>query len=286
LQDFSKRLTIKFFPVRPLLEINGLYIVLFLPISIVRNASENDSRVPGKESQVSQRPTRFILAAVLAAICLFGTKVMANTISTLYNTGAGVTSGNVDPHYTLASSPSGSGYNGTVYTLPQGTWPLGSAWSGDDSTSSWDVPSVPSTVGKQYLWSNAVGNYTYQTTFSMAGFNPGSADISGQFESDNALLDIYLNGHALYSSTTGEGAMKSWTTFSLLDPYLIAGTNTLQFVVNNASDGPANWGNPTGLRVQFTTRSATPDPVPEPGTLVLCILGLAGLAGYRAKKPA
>ncbi len=236
-----------------------------------------------KERKVGQRRTKFILAAVLGAICLLGTHALANTIATLHNTGAGVTSGNVDQYYTLVSSPSGSGYTATVYTLPQGTWPLGSAWSGDDSTSSWDVPNLPSTAGTGTYWSSAVGNYSYQTTFSLAGLNASSADIVGQFESDNALMGIYLNGNTIYSSTKGEGAMNSWTSFTLPDAYLSAGNNTLEFVVNNAYLNSSNNGNPTGLRVEYTTANA--DPVPEPATLVLFVFGLAGLAGYKVRNP-
>ncbi|MGC9196776.1 MAG: PEP-CTERM sorting domain-containing protein [Syntrophobacteraceae bacterium] len=108
--------------------------------------------------------------------------------------------------------------------------------------------------------------------------------IAGRFESDNALLDIYINGNPV--TFAGEGAMGNWTTFTILDKYLLTGTNTLQFVVNNASEGTGNPGNPTNLRVEYTKANAKADPVPEPGTLVLFIFGLAGLAGYKWKNQA
>src|SRR5439155_14931059 len=41
--------------------------------------------------------------------------------------------------------------------------------------------------------SNAVGTYTYRTTFDLTGLNPATAILTGQFASDNGAI-IKLNG--------------------------------------------------------------------------------------------
>jgi hypothetical protein len=110
--------------------------------------------------------------------------------------------------------------------------------------------------------------------FSLAGFNAASAMFTGRFAVDNSVTAILLNGNSLGASG---GGFSSWTDFSANSGFN-AGLNTLTFVVRNSAQAS---GNPTGLRVEFTSSDAS--VVPEPATWALMILGF-GMVGVAARR--
>jgi hypothetical protein len=124
------------------------------------------------------------------------------------------------------------------------------------------------------------GDYVYSTTFTLpSNAQLSSAIITGDWTSDNAGLDILING--VSTGQTNTGAFGMFFPFSISSGF-VYGTNTLDFVINNA-DAVAG---PTGLRVANLSGSFS--LVPEPSTGSLATLGLLslGFVGWRRRRRA
>lgn len=220
--------------------------------------------------------------SIACLLSLWAAQAQATSITSIYNTGvdashAVLTNGTVgDPHYTLAVVPSGTtairiGTSASGFPIPP--------WVGDNTSSRWIGPNNTSQM------IGPVGTYRYETTFSLTGFNPSTASVTGNWSADNAGLNILINGTPLGLNTgPGNGAFTSFHSFTVNSGF-VGGLNTLDFVVNNANGRPG--GNPTGLRVEMNG-TATATAVPEPDSLLLILLGtgLLGLAAWRLKKSA
>jgi hypothetical protein len=198
--------------------------------------------------------------------------VQADPIPTLFNTGVdasgfGLPDSTIgDPHYSLVSVPGGT--TDIRVRTAAGGWPIppyftggtSSAWIGPNNDSSLDGP---------------VGSYDYQTTFSLAGFNPSTAAISGGWSTDNNGLSILLNGVDTGNGGTSFAQFASgFAPFSITSGFAI-GLNTLDFIVSNG-------GGPTALRVEMTGTAAI-SAVPEPETYAMLLAGL-GLLGFAARR--
>lgn len=178
------------------------------------------------------------------------------TFPGLFNTGVDNTgvpqADNVpDLHYTFATPPP-TGTVPVVATAANG-FPI-PPWLGDNFSSAWITP-APDTTGN-------LGNYTYRTTFTVpAGVDPNKAFLTGRWTSDNAGVDILINGQSTGITNTGN--------FAAFDPQWViksglkTGANTIDFVVNEAS-GAAGAGGYTGLRVEMTGRYAPANHVTIP----------------------
>ncbi len=137
----------------------------------------------------------------------------------------------IDPHYQIIINPDSESPDAIV--LDSVSSPVGGAWIDNSAFSKWIGP-----VGD----SNAAeGTYTYRLTFRLDGFDPASSRVTGRWASDDAGLDIVVNGVSTGLTSNG---FASYAPFNI-DAGLVAGTNTIDFVVNNAAPTP----NPTGLRV-------------------------------------
>ena len=217
-----------------------------------------------------------LLAVAFVALCV-GT-APADDISTLYNTGvdnAGtpLPEDAPDSHWSLVAP--GAQVGSPLVQTAAGGFPV-PPWLGDSADSAWITTLNPTALGP----TNVTREYHYQTTFSLAGFDPTTAAISGQASQDNTLLDVLINGS---SAGISESAVSfgGWSPFSFdaADIALLnGGDNTLTFIVQSATlDGGDDY---TSVRVEFLEKSAR--LVPEPSSLSL--LGLGGLALLRRRK--
>lgn len=183
--------------------------------------------------------------------------LFAVPIAGLFNTGVD-NSGNAwgsagvpDIHYSVIASPSGAF---TPVTVDDTTFPI-PPWVANNSLSRWIGPAATFADGP-------VGSYTYRTTFTLpTNAILSSASISGLWGTDDLGLDILINAN---STSQTSGGFTSLTPFSVTSGF-VTGLNTLDFVFQNA-------GGPTGLRVDDIR--GTVQLVPEPTSLVLCLIGL------------
>ncbi len=153
-------------------------------------------------------------------------------------------SGEVDPHYTLIESADPEFSGPDAVTLDAG-FPVG-PWieEGEDSAfpgSRWIAPRAAQSQG------NNGGVYRYQTSFSLAGFDPDTVKISGRWATDDAGMGIFLNGEDLFISSNG---FVDWAEFEITEGFR-EGENTLEFAVENGGEAR----NPTGLRVDILDAS-------------------------------
>jgi hypothetical protein len=181
---------------------------------------------------------------------------LTNVFSTgVNNSGDVLSSGQTDLHWTITSSPIGA--TSALAASPEHDW------TANTSSSGWiNATGVGETEDIE-----PAGIYIYTLTFSLSGFNPSTATISGEWASDNA-SEIFLNGvDTGFSNPADEfGALDS---FSLTNDF-VSGENELQFyVTQDSGDGI----NPEGLQVNIL--SATAEPVPEPSIFsLLCLSAL------------
>jgi subtilisin family serine protease len=158
----------------------------------------------------------------------------------------------VDSHYTILSSADSGSPGPNAYVVISNVFPIG-PWLSDGPNSKWIGPRADAGNG------NAQGIYTYQTTFNLAGFNPSTAVLTGEFAADNS-ANILLNGVNVGINSAG---FSTFTPFTISTGF-VAGVNTLDFVVTNDPWTP----NPTGLRVDISG-TATPSSAPPPITVTV-----------------
>lgn len=223
---------------------------------------------------------RLVIASLVLSLVGAANADSVRTIPTVYNTGVGtngapLSSGAIDPHYTLVSSPNGSG---PAFVVIDGQFPFlpyfqgNPVWLPNSSISEWIGPVANglSAVG------GPPGQYIFQTTFDLSANQVAGAELMGRLASDNS-VQIFLNG-----VNTGRGAsggavccFDHFTGFQITNGF-VQGVNRLDFVVTNADCGPL-CVNPTGLRVEYRMTE-----VPEPGTFTYYVIfGLAGLMLFR-----
>lgn len=216
--------------------------------------------------------TRKLLAACAVSITAFAAiDAAAVPIVGLVNTGANSTAGQQDTNYSLTkTSGDGPAIGSYGYESAGAGFPFG-PWLANSATSQWLTPLANA---GQTFDANSAGIYTWTLQFDLTGYDPTSAFFGGRWATDNSGT-ILLNGSTLLNPSTG---FTAWSSFSSTGGNFNAGLNTLQFVVTNWQQ---NGGNPTGLRVEFTQSDVT--AVPEPATLSLFALGLAGLGFARRR---
>lgn len=151
------------------------------------------------------------------------------------NDGQGLADGQIDPHYRLvanAHDPSSRDAvveDSSVFPIVAGPW----------------VPNSPTSkwIGPRLDPNGAGGDYTYETTFDLTGFDIQTARLEGDWATDNVGSDIVLNGKS--TGLQNSAQFSSLTRFVITNGF-VPGRNVIQFVVNNAGANE----NPTGLRVE------------------------------------
>jgi hypothetical protein len=116
----------------------------------------------------------------------------------------------------------------------------------------------------------------YRMTFSLAGLNAATAQISGSWGADNSGL-IFLNGASTGVAVAGFGSL---TPFSISGGF-VSGLNTLDFSIG---DG----GPPTAFRVDNLSGTANVlrGGIPEPTTWAMMLVGFFGLGGLARRRHA
>jgi hypothetical protein len=160
-------------------------------------------------------------------------------IPMLFNTGQGLVSGDIDPNWSVILSAD------PADTVPFSAVVTTHLWGMNDSISGFittrlmpdNTPYTPVPPGE----------YRFQTTFDLTGFDPSSTRIIFYVEDDNRLIDVLLNGNSTGVSGVG---VDIWNSPITLDTGYISGINTLVFITQN---DPVDIGelNLVGLRVKF-----------------------------------
>jgi hypothetical protein len=178
------------------------------------------------------------------------TITVLDNVPGLFGSGVGpdgqpLVAGAIDPHFKLIVNPDNPV---SEDVLIQGNIP--GSWLANSTTSKWIGPRTDSALAAAMAADDGEGpgTYVYRTQIDLTGFDVSTAQITGSWATDNSGLAIRVNGTATgLVNDTG-------VTFSTLKPFLInsanapglvAGINTIDFVVNN-SDPTTGF---TGLRV-------------------------------------
>ena len=193
------------------------------------------------------------LLAAMATVWLSPTG-RAAVIPGLFNTGvddAGVllAADAVDPHWRLVESADAAVPGPKAFVVREG-FPI-PPWIANGLASKWIAPQADQSGG------NRPGNYTYRLAFDLTGFDPATAVITGRWSSDNAGVAVRLNGQP--TGLTFDGNFGAFSPEFTLRTGFLDGTNTVEFVVNNAGDGV----NPTGFRAEL---QGTAEPAASPDT--------------------
>lgn len=174
--------------------------------------------------------------------------VVLRPIPGIFGTGVGLNGvvlgdGEVDPHYTLTASAD-EAYPGPDLLAITNAWPiLPGVWLPNSATSRWIAPSANQRADVDTTAGNAEGDYVYHTTIDLTGYDVTKVRIIGGWAVDNGGTDILVNGNSTGFTTPGFAGLASFT----ITNGLVAGVNTIDFLVNNLPTTP----NPTGLRVDL-----------------------------------
>lgn len=185
-------------------------------------------------------------------------------------TGVVLDDGMVDPHYTLTTNATDSAvseavvHDSTIFPIVTGPWLANSA------SSKW--------IGPKFNTVDALGgDYVYEVSFDLTGFDPATAIVLGGWATDNGGTDIRLNGTSL-------GLVNS-AQFAVLTPFELsggfsAGINTIEFLVNNAADGYTAL-RVEGLRVGAIRSASAPSVTIEATATGVRVAWPASATGFR-----
>lgn len=213
---------------------------------------------------------------VASALLLIASSASAVQVSGVFNTGLGIDGaelaagdGQVDANYTVLSSTQ----TGVVAGSSALTY-YNTAYLQDGPLSR-----IVNATGNDFGGEGAVT--TFRTTFDLTGFDAPNATITGQVLADNSLV-VLLNGNQIASATT----FTTLTGFASSAQFFIAGINSLDFVLTNAS-GPTAF-QVSGLTVTAEEIVVGPgDGVPEPTTWAMLVVGFGMVgASLRGRKSA
>ncbi len=165
-------------------------------------------------------------------------------------TGALLPDAAVDPHYVLTVSADPS-YPGPAALVVSNVWPIqAGTWLTNGPTSRWIAPNADQRQDLDPTQGNLPGLYTYETVVNLTGYDLSLVRLVGGWAVDNYGADILINGTS--TSSTNSAGFASLTPFTFTSTNgLVAGTNTVDFVVNNQAGTDPTQPNPTGLRVDL-----------------------------------
>ena len=188
------------------------------------------------------------------------TLVVHDNVPGTFATGVGVdgqplAGGSIDPHFTLLTNPNDS-LSTDVFVQTN----VPGAWLANSSSSKWVGP-LADTIAADGSTDEGegAGVYVYRTQIDLTNFDPNTVQITGGWASDNAGLALRVNGVATGLTNTAQFPVLTPFTIDIVNaPGLVAGVNTLDFVVENAGAGF------TGLRVEGLQASGAIAPGTAP----------------------
>src|SRR6266545_2629397 len=198
-----------------------------------------------------------LLSRAACVLVLVPLSLGAATIPGLFNTGVNdsgalLATGAVDSHWRLIQSADAATPGPNVIVVNDQLFPIvAGPWLASGPNSKWVGPKADQSVG------SAQGDYKYRVTFDLTGLEPATAVLTLRISSDNATSDVLLNG--VSTGLTYDGNFAALSAVLTLNSGFLDGTNTLDFLVNNASAA----ANPTAFRAEV---SGTADLIPPPGT--------------------
>lgn len=202
------------------------------------------------------------------------TVIVRDNVAGFFASGLGVDgqplpNGSIDPHYTLLTNPDNT-ESETVFVQSN----VPGAWLPNSTTSKWVGPRADTAAAAALTADDGEGpgNYVYRTRIDLTNFDLPTVRITGSWTSDNVGLAIRVNGVATGLVNTGNfAALTPFTIDTTVAPGLVAGVNTIDFLVNNA-DAATGF---TGLRVDGLAAVGT---IP-PNTAPHIVTQPAGVAG-------
>jgi len=215
-----------------------------------------------------------IRCAVLGAaalVCAGAIEAHAAVITINLATGLNVsgnryTSGNkLDANWAVTNSNSYKTAPPNAYTVFSGNVDHSSKWAKNGPISDW-IAGNPGNTNN--------GNLTLTRTFSLAGFNPADAILTGGEWTIDDAGTLTLNGHLLATLVSGD-----WTSlhsFTIPAGDFLAGVNTLVMQGVNSDDFHE------GGRLQGTIQDSV-SAVPEPATWGMMLIGF-GLVGLQLRR--
>jgi hypothetical protein len=217
----------------------------------------------------------FAGAASASTFTVYATGYTAGYGSEIAPTGP---TGTADGNFTIVGVPSSPTTILTVsdpaYVLPSNQYPVNNYFpdNGAGDPSEWIAPqdTYQTVAGRG---SDPVGEFEYQTTFSLAGYDPTSAVLNGVWGTDNTNVEILLNGTEIVGPSGSSGYITP-SSYSYSGSLLNGGENTIDFIVENT-------GGPTA----FTTfAQVTANVTPEPSPLVALGVGVLGVGMMMVRK--
>ena len=160
--------------------------------------------------------------------------------------------GSPDPHYRLMVNPDGVNdipavvHDSTVFPISTGNW------LANTQTSKWISPvaNTAASVGEDIDAGEGGGVYLYRLVVDATGFDPATISITGGWATDNLGTNIRVNGQDTGLTNTVQFPSLTAFTIDNTNATFVAGTNTIDFLVQNATTAVG----PTGLRIRGPPR--------------------------------
>jgi hypothetical protein len=154
-------------------------------------------------------------------------------------------------------------------------------WNGPLANSAWvGINANAGPVGTTNAANDpSYGYYEFTTDFS--GVSAGNYALSLETYSDDT-VEVFLNDGTLLATLAPLGQFNAATTTNLASVALTAGTDELEFVVQQGGND-TGYQDPSGI--DFTaTLTSNPSGIPEPNSLILLGTGLLGGAGMLMRR--